>query len=198
MNVDVSNLSAVDGWWLDGGRAEEYANREGTRLIATLPRPRTVADGPFYMPGIEHIGERRSKDEFRLEVTAYTAQILDRWPSIVAGHHVEENDPHIVPLLRNDTENNYEDVVLEVTFPPGAHRVFPSARAAVGALNLPEPPDDWGHLDLVSPSLWAEHRPSELASRAPRSKGRPTNQSWSRSRRCECAHSLNTHFNRSG
>jgi hypothetical protein len=83
-------------------------------------------------------------------VDRFRADAANRWETFVAIQEIKRK-PSVLELeLANETDDNFEDVVLEVTLPLPRARVHLSASGAKEALRPPEEPAKWGSGRIAS------------------------------------------------
>lgn len=140
VDLDTSRVAIIGPVGLSNAARDAYVESERKRLYDSMPR--TDSGEPW--GSVAFSMERRTRDEFMLEVEAYANLVSGKWPAIVVADHVENERSQLVPVLINDTEENFEDVVLELTFPVGPNLIYARPGEAASRLTLPEQPDRWG------------------------------------------------------
>jgi hypothetical protein len=162
----------------DIARLTERARRAGTALaldLAVVELPQALPAGALedatrdrvvgeirqkLMKSLPHavgyglnlppLGETRSHDEFTREVDRFVKEATQHW-QMYAAVEILERDPHPLRLeLRNDTEHNYADVVVELRIPIPRDFVHLSVWDARQHLSPPEPPKRYGTNALAS------------------------------------------------
>lgn len=130
------NLVTLPAHWLGDESCRAHVNREAHRLLdgapdAGDPRPHFSA-------------ETRSPAEFHAELVTYVEAIKTNWHNVVATAAAEACFVTGVFVIRNDTDENYDDVHLEVGFQGVASRyLFFDADDARGLFVPPDPPMEW-------------------------------------------------------
>lgn len=127
---------------------DAFVERERKRLLGTLPKEQSSYGSFSFSPAL--LSEKRSREEFINEVEAYAAAVRSRWTSVVAAHQVEHEQSKLISLVVNETDENFEDVVVELTLPFSRTWVYTGRYEANARLKPPEPPDEWGKGLLVS------------------------------------------------
>ncbi len=138
VELDTSAVAVIGERVLSDAERAAFVETERSRLYGTLPA-KQAHDLSFAASG-----ERRSRNEFRSEVEAYVDAMTSGWETIVVADHVEHERSKFVTIVVNDTDNNFEDVVLELTLPFDSRRVYARPRQAAARLKPPEAPDGWG------------------------------------------------------
>jgi len=149
IELDGTDIEVIDARMLQAATRDSYVEDERKRLLGSLPRP---SNSPFEiaMPSFDN----RTQDGFLEEVRDYLGDVESRWDDIVAVQHVEEEESSVVAVILNDTPSNFEDVVLELTFPLASDRVFATVGEADARLAPPDPPRVWGSFSsLVMPAI---------------------------------------------
>jgi hypothetical protein len=161
VELDASELCVIGEKVLSDATRNAWVDRERSALLSTMPpQPRRSDWMSYAVPDIGSYSERRSRDEFRTEVEAYAASVSSRWMTVVAVGQVESEESELVPVVVNETEENFEDVVVELTLPFNRNSVYVRPHEAGSRLNPPERPDDWGRgllgrlsLPQIAPAL---------------------------------------------
>jgi hypothetical protein len=130
------------------GVRDAFVERERRSLYNSLPSQQRDR----YSHGLSRasIGESRSRDEYIEEVETYAAELKTRWAELVAIHHVEHERSELVAIVVNDTAENYEDVVLELTLPVALDCVYTRPHEAANRLDPRERPAAYGRGLLAS------------------------------------------------
>lgn len=146
VELDTSKVTTIGAKALSGRARDGFMERERRALYNSLPskRDRSSFGVPVYT------GERRTSDEYTEEVDRYLDELKNRWADVVAIHHVEHERSELVAIIVNDSAENYEDVVLELTLPVALNSVYTRAREAAGRLDPPERPVPYGRGLLAS------------------------------------------------
>ncbi len=144
VELGTSGLRVIGEDVLSAATRDAYVGRERAALLQTLPAERRPGYMGYAMPHITAYSDRRTRDEFKLEVEAYVSAVASHWFTVVAVHQVENEESELVPVIVNDTDENYEDVVVELTLPFSSLCVYTGRYEADSRLNLPERPDEWG------------------------------------------------------
>jgi hypothetical protein len=90
------------------------------------------------------VGENRTEAEFVAQLDGFAADARQRWETFVAIKELEHRPALLKLELLNETDDNFEDVVLEVLLPLPRARVDLSASEAEEMLRPPEAPPEWG------------------------------------------------------
>jgi hypothetical protein len=149
IELDGADIEVIDPRSLQAATRDSYVEEERQRLLSSLPRQ---SNSPFEMavPSFDD----RSREGFLEEVHDYLHDVESRWDDIVAAQHVEQEESSVVAVILNDTPSNFEDVVLELTFPLAFDRVFATVGGADARLAPPERPRVWGSFrSLVMPRI---------------------------------------------
>lgn len=143
LRVDASDekLRAIDEALLSETARDKYLGRRREALIASLPKPDPMLG--YSLVGLAG-GESRSVDEFTRDVERFVQMATERWPTFVAYEALVSNPSAVVFAIVNDTDENYEDVVLELRLPVSRAMLHRSAGAARQTLKPPREPAPWG------------------------------------------------------
>ncbi len=139
VELDTSGLRAISPELLTEAVRDAWITKERRVLLSTMP---ALSESTFGLPDVSSYLERRSRDEFQAEIEEYLAIAHDRWPSIVAAQVIEEEESVLTAAIVNDTESNFDDVVIEITLPFDATWVYTRPGAA-GKLRARRPAR-WG------------------------------------------------------
>lgn len=153
VELDASGVTTIGEKVLSDRVRDTFVERERRSLYNSLPSQQR--DRYSYGLSPAAIGESRSRDEYIEEVEAYAAELKTRWAEFVAIHHVEHERSELVAIVVNDTAENYEDVVLELTLPVALDCVYTRPREAANRLDPPERPTAYGRglLASITPRL---------------------------------------------
>ncbi|MGD0454370.1 MAG: ATP-binding protein [Solirubrobacteraceae bacterium] len=163
------------------------AHREGRlrawreEMLAKLPRRKPKpARGPLdfmTLPSFDYsiqlpsrpIGEKRSEEEYEADVEEYAQamRIPGAWLRAIAIEWVKERKSVLDVSVRNDTEQNYENAVIELTL-LGLTRgnVFAAEGDAARLLPVPEEPEKWGDMSFIRPIGAARYPVTSIAAAA--------------------------------
>jgi hypothetical protein len=148
VELDTSGLRVMGETVLSDATRNAFVERERASLYATLPQEQ--GSYPFSFPSSAVMGERRTREEFATEVEAYAAVVTSKWRTLVAVYQVEHEQSKLVPVVVNDTDRNFEDVVVELTLPFSRTWVYTGRYEAESRLRPPERPPGWGKGLLAS------------------------------------------------
>lgn len=154
VKFDTTRLMVISDRVLSDEARDAFMEAEVNDLHRTLPAPSVHR--------LDLIMDRdtRSRDEFLDEVDEYARAVRDQWPAIVVADHIEHERSRLVSVVVNDTDDNFEEVVLELTIPLDRRLVHARSRQAKALLRPPEPPSGWGGF------LWSALRGIEATSRS--------------------------------
>ncbi len=154
VELDASGARTIGEKVLSDRARDAFVEREQRSLYKSLPSQQR--DRYSYGLSAASIGESRSRDEYVGEVETYAAELKTRWAELVATHHVEHERSELVAIVVNDTAENYEDVVLELTLPVAVDCVYARPREAANRLDPPKRPTAYGR------ALFASIRPAHM------------------------------------
>lgn len=100
-----------------------------------------------------NIGETRRTDTFISQVDSWIEDARERWPVFASCAHLAHHDSKLGLVLVNPTDENFEDVVVEVTLPLRRGFVWLDATEAREELAPPREPAPWGKALALRPSL---------------------------------------------
>jgi hypothetical protein len=146
VELDGTDIEVIDATLLEVTTCDRYVEEERKRLLRSLPRP---SNGPFDISMPSFSFDNRSQDEFLQEIGDYLDELESRWGDVVAARHIAEQEPFAVATIFNDTPTNFEDVVLELTFPLASNQVFATVGEVDACLAPPEPPRVWGSMSSL-------------------------------------------------
>jgi len=148
VTLDGTGILVVNPRLLTAAARDSYIERQEKRLLGSPPRRPT---SPFDVGLSINAGvlEKRTEEQFAEEVRTYLADVEAGWVDMVNARHVQDEDGPLVAAIVNDTARNYEDVVLELTVPVAADRVFATPNEPRRRLGLPESPPTWGSLNPI-------------------------------------------------
>ena len=148
VTLDGSGILVINPQLLTTAARDSYIERQKMRLFGSLPRR---SNSPFDLGPTINTGvfEKRTEEQFVEQAQAYLADVERHWVDIVNARHVQDEDGPLVAVITNGTARNYEDVVLELTFPVAADRVFATPNEPRRRLGLPESPPTWGSLNPI-------------------------------------------------
>jgi Putative DNA-binding domain len=148
------------------------------RMLAKLPRrePRLASGklGLVNFPSIDYairfpgrsLGETRSEEEYKAEVEMYVQAMKTpgAWLQAVAVEWVEAKRAMLGVSVRNNTEQNYESAVIELTL-VGLTRgnVFAAEGDAARRLRVPEEPEEWGSPSYMTGLLASRYATTAIA-----------------------------------
>jgi hypothetical protein len=132
--VEAQELTALPGEPLKDSVRERWIAQERLRLLKPLPRNPIL---PIT------IGETRTPAQFEEEVEIYFRQVRADWPMFALSQHVKHGEPSLTLAVTNGTDENFEDVVVEVELPLPSSCVGTSPGEVVEALSVAEPLVEW-------------------------------------------------------
>ena len=163
VEFDTSAVAVIGEHLLTESARDEFVDREKRRLYGSLP---SRQGGMF---GVESLGDLRSREEFRLEVAAYLEAVATFWSTVVVVDHIRNERSVLVPSIVNKTDQNFEDVVVELSMPFDIRRIYLRSGQAAVRLNPPEAPKEWGagllafmHRPIAMPRLGVQPPEPEL------------------------------------
>ena len=148
VELDASAVRTIGKQVLSDLARDAFVEREECSLYDSLPSQQR--DQYSYGLSPAAMGESRSRDAYIEEVETYAAELKTRWAELVAIRHVEHERSELVAIVVNDTAENYEDVVLELTLPVALDCVYTHPREAANRLDPPERPTGYGRGLLAS------------------------------------------------
>jgi len=161
LDVDVVGpVETLDPYLLRDEFRDQQIDRYRRRLIDSLPEPAgsLISVRPIL------VGENRTEEEFVAQIDRFVADARERWEAFVAIKELEHRPALLELELLNGTDDNFEDVVLEVILPLPRTRVHLSASEAEETLRPPEVPPEWGRGTIASiPVVRAAERTSLAA-----------------------------------
>ena len=162
------------------------AHREGRlrawreEMLAKLPRRKPKPRGTLDFMTLQSfdysiqlpsrpLGEKRSEEEYEAEVEGYVQamRIPGAWLHAIAIDWVKERKSVLGVSVRNNTEQNYENAVIELTL-TGLTRgnVFAAEGDAAALLRVPEEPEKWGSPSYIKGILPSRYATTPLAALA--------------------------------
>lgn len=144
--VSANQLSTLDSGLLMPPTCERWTQRARASLLDGVPS-NSSSPFPLLAPG----GESRSPAEVREQVKNYLQKIARNWPEFALSRHILEARPSLTLSVANRTDENFENVAIELTVPLPARYVGLSADSVAEELSVTEPPRKWG--DYVIPKI---------------------------------------------
>jgi hypothetical protein len=135
VEVEAHDLSALEAEPLNGSVRDLWIDEERNRLLESLPRD-------SFLPIT--IGESRSPAQFENQVEAYLGQVGAGWPTFALSQHVKHRMPSLTLAVTNQTDENFENVVVELTVPLPSSCVGTSPESVVEELSVAKPLIEWG------------------------------------------------------
>jgi Putative DNA-binding domain len=133
--ADTADLMPLDPLFLEPSNRDGLLKRQEARLLKGVPAA---------TPLLPSISESRTVGQFREEVRRYLIEIKEEWPTFALARFVEANEPQLKLEVNNTSDDNFEDVVVEVNLPLAPARVSADPTEAVAQLAPPEEPRRWG------------------------------------------------------
>lgn len=148
--VESQHLPALSRQLLEPSVRQQWIDRARAQFLKGLPT------SPLVFPAM---GESRTPAEFENQVDAYLEQIAANWSPFALSLHATEQDPSLSLAVANQSDENFESVVAEITVPLPASYVGISSESVSEQLSVVERPVEWETLPM--PKI----RPGVLASR---------------------------------
>jgi hypothetical protein len=177
--LDTSKAVAISEGFANDAHRDERLRAGREKMLAKLPRrePKsarrqnfmdlTSFDYSIQLPS-KALGEERSEEEYVAEVEMYVQAIKapGAWLQAIAVDWVKEKMSVLGVSVRNNTEQNYESAVIELTL-IGLTRgnVFASEGDAARLLRVPEKPKEWGDTSWMH-NIVARHPVTPIAALA--------------------------------
>jgi hypothetical protein len=162
--LDTSKAVAISEGLTNDAHRDERLRAWREKMLAKLPRREPKpARGPLDLinfPSFDYamqlpsrpVGERRSEEEYKAEVEMHVHAMKARgaWLQAIAVGWVKERRSVLGVSVRNNTEQNYEHAVIELTL-IGLTRgnVFAAEGDAARLLRIPEEPEEWGDMSFI-------------------------------------------------
>jgi len=141
----VGPVETLDPFLLREEFRDEQIERRRRQLIGGLPESAgSLSVSPILA------GENRSEERFVADVDRFVPDARERWETFVAIKELEHRPSLLHLELLNETDDNFEDVVLELTLPLARARVHLSASEAEETLRPPKEPPEWGSGRIAS------------------------------------------------
>jgi Putative DNA-binding domain len=125
--VEAQELTALPREPLKESIRERWIDQERLRLLKPLPRNSVL---PIT------VGETRTPAQFEEEVEIYFREVRADWPTFALSQHVKHGEPSLTLAVTNGTDENFEDVVVEVEVPLPSSCVGTSPGEVVEALSV--------------------------------------------------------------
>jgi hypothetical protein len=138
----ANELSALNPRLLMTSTCEHWMQQARAGLLNGIPSAQ---------PLISPVGESRTPDEVRGQATRYLQEIATNWPDFALSRHVLENHPSLTLSVTNRTDENFENVVIEVDVPIPARSIGISAESVAEEFSVAKPPLKWG--EYTTPKL---------------------------------------------
>jgi hypothetical protein len=163
--LDTTKTRTINATVASDEYRDQNLNAWRAKMLGKLPRrePKrgkgpldfmdvTTFDYSMRLPG-KLLGEKRSEEEYKAEVEGYVQamRIPGAWLHAIATDWVKERRSVLGVSVRNNTDQNYENAVMELTF-IGLTRgnVFAAEGDAARLLPMPEEPEEWGDMSVVT------------------------------------------------
>lgn len=142
----VEPVETLDPYLLRDEFRDQQIDRYRRLLIDSLPEPAgsLISVRPIL------VGENRSEERFVAQIDRFVADARERWETFVAIKELEHRPALLKLELLNETDDNLEDVVVEVILPLPRACVHLSASEAEETLRPPEVPPEWGSGTIAS------------------------------------------------
>ena len=179
--LDTSKAVAISEGLVSDAHREGRLRAWREEMLAKLPRRKPKpARGPLdfmTLPSFDYsiqlptrpLGEKRSEEEYEAEVEEYAQamRIPGAWLHAVAIDWVKERKSVLGVSVRNNTDQNYENAVMELTL-IGLTRgnVFAAEGDAAGLLPVPEEPEEWGAMSSLIPAFAARYPVTSIVAAA--------------------------------
>lgn len=180
VTLDASKAVVVDESLVSDAHRDARLRAWREKKLAKLPRREPKPErGPFDFIGVaafdyslqppKPLGEKRSEEEYRAEVEMYVQDMKARgaWLGAVAVDWVKARSSLLGVSIRNNTDQNYESAVVELTL-LGLTRanVFAAEGDAARVLPLPEEPEEWGSPSYLSGIVASRYATTPIAALA--------------------------------
>lgn len=147
VELKTSNVKVIPSALVSNAARDEKLQRWRTEMLAKLPARPRIGDGLAQFVG-QPYGENRTEEQFRAEVDMYiqTVRSVDNtWLRMIAKDWVTAKQSVLDVRVKNNTEDNYENAVVEIGFFNVARgNMFLKSRETDDVLQLPEEPLAWG------------------------------------------------------
>jgi hypothetical protein len=150
------------------------------RMLSKLPRREpSRAKGPLglefdyamfeqSMLAASALGETRSEKKYKAEVQTYVQamKMPGAWLQAIAVGWVKARNSQLAVSVRNNTDQNYENAVIELfLFGLTRGNVFAAEGDAAQLLRVPEEPKEWGDMSII-PAIAARYPVTSIAAAA--------------------------------
>jgi len=141
LDLDVMGpVKTLDRFLLSDELRDDHLEHRRRELLSHLPRPST---GLLSIARIDP-NELRDEDEYVAEIERFVEDAKSRWETFVIIRELERSPAKLELELVNESDENFVDVVLEVTLPFPRARVHMSDSDAEEWLKPPTEPPKWG------------------------------------------------------
>lgn len=143
LNVVVSSpVAALPDTLFSEEMKTAVLGEQRSRLLKGLPPQSPGLSGMLNVTA----GETRSRQRFIEQVDQFVEEATRRWQPFIVTEQLERDPSRLVLDLVNDTDDNYEQVVVELHFPVQRASVHLSVAGARDLLKPPKPPPRWGRM----------------------------------------------------
>lgn len=159
--LDTSKTRAINATVASDEYRDQHLHAWRAKMLGKLPRREPKrAKGPLDFTTFDYsmrlpsmaLGEKRSEEEYKAEVEQHVAAMKapGAWLQAVAVDGVKGRGSVLGVSVRNNTDQNYENAVMELTL-IGLTRgnVFAAESDAARLLRVPEEPKEWGDMSLI-------------------------------------------------
>jgi hypothetical protein len=148
LELDTTDVAVIGARILTDETRDEWLRRWRADMLAKLPKP---SNDPYSLGAsfaLNPIGENRSGERYAQEVDAYVQRVKatpSLWQRIVMHNAIEQGRAKLGLTVRNDSAENYENAVMELTFVGlGRANIYADAHGADELLGIPDLPHEWG------------------------------------------------------
>jgi hypothetical protein len=125
--VEAQDLSTLETEPLKESVRERWIDQERLRLLEGLPTNPLMS---------RTLGESRTPAQYENQVETYLGEIRKGWPMFALSQHVKHSKPSLALAVTNQTDENFENVVVEIEVPLPSSCVGTSASSVVEALSV--------------------------------------------------------------
>jgi hypothetical protein len=162
--LDASKAMVISEGLVNDAHRDERLRAWREKMLAKLPRrepkrargPLDLMNFPSFdysiQPPSRPLGEKRSEEEYMAEIDMHVQAMKapGAWLQATAVDWVEAKRSVLGVSVRNNTEQNYESAVIELTL-IGLTRanVFAAEGDAARLLRVPDEPEEWGDMSFI-------------------------------------------------
>jgi hypothetical protein len=145
VELDPSRISVIDPQLLTKEHRDGVLSSWRSQMRAALPKKETGPFAPLSL--MRPIGESRSESEYISEVEAYVQAAKAQqhiWCGMMARQWLKAGRSILDVSVVNDSEENYENTVIELTVSLPRMCVYLESREVEEVMRLPDEPRKWG------------------------------------------------------